>query len=92
MGDRSPFKHVPYFFSDVFDLSYEFWGDTAGADKIVNRGDVSSNSFSVWWLKQDAVVAAFVMNRPGEERDFAQKSIETKQSVTAATLADAARL
>jgi NADPH-dependent 2,4-dienoyl-CoA reductase/sulfur reductase-like enzyme len=23
MGDRAPFKHVPYFFSDVFDLSYE---------------------------------------------------------------------
>ena len=27
MGERAPFKHVPYFFSDVFDLSYEFWGD-----------------------------------------------------------------
>ena len=26
-GDRAPFVHLPYFFSDVFDLSYEFWGD-----------------------------------------------------------------
>src|SRR5207248_9081380 len=26
MGERKPFVHVPYFFSDVFDLSYEFWG------------------------------------------------------------------
>ena len=25
-GDRQPFVHVPYFFSDVFDLSYELWG------------------------------------------------------------------
>ena len=25
MGDRQPFRHVPYFFSDVFDLSYEYW-------------------------------------------------------------------
>src|SRR5262245_15314553 len=29
MGERRPFRHVPYFFSDVFDLSYEFWGDTS---------------------------------------------------------------
>ncbi len=29
-GQPEPFKNIPYFFSDVFDLSYEFWGDTAG--------------------------------------------------------------
>ena len=88
MGERIPFRHVPYFFSDVFDLSYEFWGDAEGAGKIVHRGDLSSNSFSVWWLREGAVVAAFVMNRPNEERDLAPKWIEAKQSVSAARLAD----
>jgi NADPH-dependent 2,4-dienoyl-CoA reductase/sulfur reductase-like enzyme len=83
MGERTPFKHVPYFFSDVFDLSYEFWGDPAGAEQIVHRGDLSSNSFSVWWLRQSAVVAAFVMNRPEEERDAAAKWIESGQAVRA---------
>ena len=52
LGERTPFVHVPYFFSDVFDLSYEFWGDPSGADEIVERGDLSSSSFSVWWLRQ----------------------------------------
>ena len=56
-GDRAPFVHVPYFFSDVFDLSYEFWGDSSGADDIVERGDLSSSSFSVWWLRQGRLVA-----------------------------------
>jgi len=46
LGEREPFVHVPYFFSDVFDLSYEFWGDGAGADRVVYRGEVSSGSFS----------------------------------------------
>src|SRR6266542_2749859 len=50
-GAREPFVHVPYFFSDVFDLSYEFWGDTADADQVVFCGDVNSSSFSAWWLK-----------------------------------------
>jgi NADPH-dependent 2,4-dienoyl-CoA reductase/sulfur reductase-like enzyme len=89
MGERTPFRHVPYFFSDVFDLSYEFWGDPADADEIVHRGDLSSNSFSVWWLKRKTVVAAFVMNRPDEERDAAPKWIEARQRVTSAKLGDA---
>jgi NADPH-dependent 2,4-dienoyl-CoA reductase/sulfur reductase-like enzyme len=89
MGERTPFKHVPYFFSDVFDLSYEFWGDPAGAEAIIHRGDLSSNSFSVWWLRQSAVVAAFAMNRPEEERDVAPKWIESRPSVSAEKLADA---
>ena len=28
-GAREWFAHLPYFFSDVFDLSYEFWGDAS---------------------------------------------------------------
>ncbi len=91
MGDRTPFKHVPYFFSDVFDLSYEYWGDSSGAEQIIHRGDLSSKSFSVWWLRQRRVVAAFTMNRPEEERDLAPKWIETKLAVSDAKLRDASR-
>jgi NADPH-dependent 2,4-dienoyl-CoA reductase/sulfur reductase-like enzyme len=90
LGERTAFRHVPYFFSDVFDLSYEFWGDPSGADQTVHRGDLSGNSFSVWWLRQSAVVAAFAMNRPDEERDAAPRWIESQQSVSAGKLADAA--
>lgn len=43
-GDRQPFIHVPYFFSDVFDLSYEYWGDAAGATSVIYRGDVGSSA------------------------------------------------
>jgi NADPH-dependent 2,4-dienoyl-CoA reductase/sulfur reductase-like enzyme len=89
MGDRTPFRHVPYFFSDIFDLSYEFWGDGAGADQAVYRGDLSSDSFSVWWLRQSSVVAAFVMRRPDEERDAAPRWIEARQRVSAPKLAAA---
>jgi NADPH-dependent 2,4-dienoyl-CoA reductase/sulfur reductase-like enzyme len=91
MGDRQPFKHVPYFFSDVFDLSYEYWGDTQGADRVVHRGDLNSSSFSVWWTKQDAVIAAFCMNRP-EERDLAPKWIEQRHRLTTAKLSSPAAL
>jgi NADPH-dependent 2,4-dienoyl-CoA reductase/sulfur reductase-like enzyme len=86
MGDRKPFVHVPYFFSDVFDLSYEFWGDTADATDVVERGDVSSSSFSVWWFKEKRVIAAFTMNRPDDERTAAPRWIESKQTISPETV------
>ena len=85
-GDRTPFRHVPYFFSDVFDLSYEFWGDPADASEIVERGHLSTTSFSVWWLSQERLVAAFTLNRPGEERDAAQRWIADGTRISAEKL------
>ena len=72
-GRSEPFKNIPYFFSDVFDLSYEFWGDTEGAERTEYRGDVNSRSFSAWWLKDGKAVAAFAMNRPDSEREKASQ-------------------
>jgi 3-phenylpropionate/trans-cinnamate dioxygenase ferredoxin reductase subunit len=88
MGDRTAFVHVPYFFSDVFDLSYEYWGDASGVAQVIRRGDLSSKSFSVWWLKEKRLVAAFIMNRPEEERQVAPAWIESRQTVSAAMLQD----
>ncbi len=90
-GAREPFENVPYFFSDIFDLSWEFWGDAAEAGSAVTRGDFSKDSFSVWWLKQGCVVAAFVMSRPDEERELAEQWIRAKQRVAPERLADASR-
>jgi NADPH-dependent 2,4-dienoyl-CoA reductase/sulfur reductase-like enzyme len=87
-GDRQPFSHVPYFFSDVFDLSYELWGDSEGSTQTVARGDLNSSSFSVWWLKQGRLVSAFTMNRPDEERQAAAEWVNAKQLVSPERLAD----
>ena len=87
-GDRKPFSHVPYFFSDVFDLSYELWGDSEGATQTFTRGDLNSSSFSVWWLKQGRLVSAFAMNRPDEERQAAADWVKARQLVSPEGLAD----
>jgi NADPH-dependent 2,4-dienoyl-CoA reductase/sulfur reductase-like enzyme len=87
-GERRPFSHVPYFFSDVFDLSYELWGDSDGATQTITRGDLKSSSFSVWWLMQERLIAAFVMNRPDEERQVAPEWIMGKQTISVDRLKD----
>jgi 3-phenylpropionate/trans-cinnamate dioxygenase ferredoxin reductase component len=88
LGKQTVYDEVPYFFSDVFDLSYEFWGDPAPADDVVHRGDVENGRFSVWWLKDNKLQAAFVMNRPAEEREAAPKWIQSGAEINTTRLSD----
>jgi NADPH-dependent 2,4-dienoyl-CoA reductase/sulfur reductase-like enzyme len=90
-GQRAAFVHVPYFFSDVFDLSYEFWGDTSDAERVVYRGNLGKGEFSVWWLKENRLQAAFVMRRPEQERDWATRLIQSQEPVDAKALGDESR-
>jgi NADPH-dependent 2,4-dienoyl-CoA reductase/sulfur reductase-like enzyme len=91
-GGSEPFTNVPYFFSDIFDLSYEYWGDQDGAEQVAYRGSLTEPSFSAWWLKGERLVAAFVMSRPDEERELAQKWIAEKTKVSVSELKNAASL
>jgi len=86
---RDEYMHLRYFFSDFFDLSYDFWGDTSRADRVVQRGDMSTPSFSVWWLEGNRVDAAFIMNRPDEERELAPRWIKSRRRVLPEELLDA---
>lgn len=90
-GKREPLHTIPYFSSDVFDLSWEFWGDSQGAEGVIHRGDIDGGCFSAWWTKGDRVMAAFVMNRPNEERELAPAWIKRGGQVSLARLADQTR-
>jgi len=92
MDKLQPFIHVPYFFSDVFDLSYEFWGDAGGHDQVVYRGHMNKKQLSVWWLKKQTLCAALIMNRPEEERWYAPRWILRRPRLDPKALQDARNL
>ena len=69
LGDHEAYKAVPYFYSDVFHMGWEFWGDTEGADQVVHRGDLERGPFTAWWLKGGKLVAAFTIDPPQEGMD-----------------------
>jgi len=92
LGNFQPFIHVPYFFSDVFDLSYEFWGDTEGHDRVVYRGNMDHKQLSVWWLKRQILCAALIMNRPADERAVAPRWILRRQRLDPKALQSARSL
>ncbi len=65
-GRRTAVAGVSTFFSDIFDLSFEYFGDATGTDMIVTRGSFVEKSVSVFFLMKNSVRAAFTMGRPRE--------------------------
>ncbi len=81
-GKYEPYIFVPFFFSDVFDVSYEYYGDSESANDIVYRGSLQSGDFSAWWLNNDRLLAALIMStRPKKEGELAAKWIRNKAKV-----------
>ena len=78
---QDDFHTLRYFFSDVFDLSYEFWGDVEGANHVIHIGNFDDKSIGVWWLMSNRIVAALLMGRPDIERENAQRWIKEKLTV-----------
>lgn len=61
-GGAEPYRAVPWFWSDQFDLRLQTVGLSAGYDREVLRGDPATRSFSVVYLRRGQVVALDCVN------------------------------
>jgi len=67
MGRKEPYGAVSYFFSDVFDLTFDFIGDVTGDEERILRGSTEEKSFAVLYLKDDVLRATFLLGRSVNE-------------------------
>ena len=63
LGDRQSWRTVSYFFSDVFDLTFNVVGDTDAASQRIVRGSLEDKTFSVLYLKADTLRGAFLLEQ-----------------------------
>ena len=94
MGDRKPFKHVPHFYSDMFDLSWNYWGDRWMEDAeytVTTRGAIGEGEFITWWTLDDRVMAAFTMGVRWKKAKLAADIIKQAKQIPAKVLADPSR-
>jgi hypothetical protein len=77
-GDDTPYRYVPFFWSDVFELSFEFVGDPTGEAKVV-EGSSASGSFVVEYEKSRVLNGALLASRTAEERDTYRARLMTAQ-------------
>ena len=66
MGKPAPYKEVPWFWSDQYELKLQIAGLAWPTDSLVVRGDPASRKFAVFHLRNGAVAAVEAVNAAPE--------------------------
>lgn len=61
-GDDVRYSHVPYFFSDQFDLSLNMLGYPSPDAQVTIRGDMASDAFTAVFVQSGVIRAALMVN------------------------------
>ncbi len=61
-GGDEPYRHVPYFFSDQFDLSINMLGYPTSQAQITVRGDMAAKKFTALYVQDGTLRAALMVN------------------------------
>jgi 3-phenylpropionate/trans-cinnamate dioxygenase ferredoxin reductase component len=89
----TPYRKLPYFWSDQYDVSLEYRGHASGDDQAVWRGDPKARSFTVFYLREGIVEGVLSMN-DSKTNEAGGKLIESRKPVDVPVLekADLAEL
>jgi NTE family protein len=90
LGERQSWRTVSYFFSDVFDLTFNVVGSTENASERILRGTIKNKSFSVLYLANEKLRGAFLLDQSLVETKAAGALIANRSAISAslAELAD----
>jgi 3-phenylpropionate/trans-cinnamate dioxygenase ferredoxin reductase subunit len=82
LGDRQPYRELPYFFSDLADwASLEYVGPAQEWDEVVFRGDLEGGEFSAWYLSGGRIAAALSIGR-SDDLMHARRLVESGADVS----------
>lgn len=98
-GTMAPFDPLPFFWSDQYDISLQYYGFAPRWDRVVVRGRPADGSFGAFYLTGDRIAAACLVNRSAEAnlakrligrsdvspRDLADADVSLKSLVSAQT-------
>ena len=86
-GRPARHEHVPWFWSDQYDVKLQIAGLSEGYDRIVRRGEPASGSFALYYLRGGELLAVDAISSP---RDFmtGRKWIAERKRPDPAKLAD----
>lgn len=77
-GEHEPFSEVSYFFSHVFDQSYNVLGLTEPQSDRIDRGDLASHHFETVFIQNNICQGFFTLGRAGENARAAETLIRDR--------------
>ncbi len=90
LGNKVPYRSVPWFWSDQYDLKLQMVGISAGFDEFVVRGDLenpATRSFAVFYFKDGHLLSVDAVNKP-QEFMLSKKLVAEGARLNPAVLAD----
>ena len=83
LGEQQSWRTVSYFFSDVFDVTFNVVGSTEEAGEQVVRGSVKDKSISVLYLNNERLRGAFLLDQSLVEAKAAGALIANRSDISA---------
>jgi NADPH-dependent 2,4-dienoyl-CoA reductase/sulfur reductase-like enzyme/predicted acylesterase/phospholipase RssA len=83
LGERQSWRTVSYFYSDVFDLTFNVVGSTEQDRERILRGTPNDKSFSVLYLDKERLSGAFLLDQPFVEAKAAGALIANRCDLSA---------
>ena len=65
LGPGEHYERVPYFFSDQYETSMEYWGHAGPEDEVLVRGSLGEGRVTAVWLRSELVVAVMAIGAEG---------------------------
>ena len=83
LGERQSWRTVSYFFSDIFDLTFNVVGLTEQNGERILRGEIKDKSFSVLYLGNERLCGAFLIEQSFVEAKAAGALIANRSDLSA---------
>ncbi|MEX0873717.1 MAG: FAD-dependent oxidoreductase [Actinomycetota bacterium] len=86
-GDHTPFRDVPWFWSDQYDVNLQMLGHPSSAAERIIRGSLEARDFTAIYRRGGKIVAAVALNR-GRDISAIRRMVERGIQVDPKQLAD----
>ena len=86
-GKCAPYAALPWFWTDQYEIRLQMAGLSIGYDAVVTRGNLQLEKFSVFYFKEDRLIAVDSINRPADHM-IARKLLSARTPVTRAQAGD----
>ncbi|EXC20301.1 putative monodehydroascorbate reductase, cytoplasmic isoform 2 [Morus notabilis] len=73
------FDYLPFFYSRVFTLSWQFYGDNVG--EVIHFGDFSGSTFGAYWVSKGHLVGSFLEGGTKDEYEAIAKATRLKPAI-----------
>ncbi len=79
-GEDKPYTALPYFFSDLFELSFEAWGDLSSWSRTLQQGNPQEAKFALYYFREERLTGALAAGWSRDETKALQARVAARPS------------